>query len=150
MDYIREAEKYLYHYRDLEKSLEWQEKEINKLMWQGAPRDISAVYLDGMPKGSIHDETINTLFKLNMYVGMKKETEEEISKIDEILKDIGSEQGCENYEKVLRMWYIEGKSKEEIAQALNYNSRTSIYEIRNQAIRKFAIRLFGIDALKAI
>lgn len=149
MDYIREAEKRLWHYRDLKRSLEWQEKEIARLKWEGAPRDIKAMNYDGMPKCRQQDDAYNTLFKLQMYIDMKQSTEEEIKKIDDILDGI-DDNGCDGYKKILMLWYIEGWTKEEIAEELNYSSRKSIYTLRNEAIRKFSIRLFGLETLKAI
>lgn len=56
MDYIREAEKKLWHYKDMKRSLEWQDREISRLKWAGAPADITAMSMDGMPKSSRSDE----------------------------------------------------------------------------------------------
>lgn len=153
MNYILEAEKYLWHYRDLKYSLEQLDREISKLKWSGAPEMPSAQELDGMPHGQAYqDDMMNIAFKLHMCMESREKTLQELSEIDQILADISAEKGCEVYGKVLRMWYIEKKSKEEIAETLNYsqNSRQSIYDIRGKAIRKFAIRKFGLEALKAI
>lgn len=151
MDYIKEAEKYLWHYRDLKLSLDRINREIIKIKWDGCPADISAINLDGMPHNpKFQDDMINLIYKLKTYQEMQENTQKEINEIDNILKNISKEPGCENYEKVLRLWYIDKKSKEEIAASLNYNSRKSIYTLRNEAIRKFAINLFGLSALKAI
>ncbi|MBP2658727.1 MAG: hypothetical protein H6Q69_1759 [Firmicutes bacterium] len=51
---------------------------------------------------------------------------------------------------LLYMWYVEKKVKEEIAEQLGYSHKQSVYEIRNKAIIKFAVALFGIVALEAI
>jgi hypothetical protein len=48
------------------------------------------------------------------------------------------------------MWYVEKKAKEDIAEKLGYSHKQSVYEIKNKAIRKFAISLFGIVALQAM
>ena len=48
------------------------------------------------------------------------------------------------------MWYVEKKAKEDIAEKVGYSHRQSVYEIRNKAIRKFAVALFGIVVLEAI
>jgi hypothetical protein len=151
MNYIREAENYLKHYRDLRYSLNQIEKEITKIKWSGAPREISAMNLDGMPSGSIQqDEMINIIFKLKCYTEMKENTLKQINEIDTILNTLEKEEGCESYSKLLKLWYVDKKNKEDIAEELGYSSRQSIYTHRNKAIRKFAIRLFGIDVLKAV
>lgn len=54
------------------------------------------------------------------------------------------------YGEVLKMWYVDKLPKEEIAEEVKYSSRQSIYDIKNKAIRKFAIRLFGLEALKMV
>ena len=153
MNYIREAEKYLWYYRDLQYSLKQLDREIERLKMEGAPRDIKALNYDGMPHGQIYQDSMyNIAFKLQLCLRSREETLKELQEIDQILEDISKEKGCEDYGKVLRMWYIEKRTKEEIAEALNYStaSRQSIYQIRDRAIRKFAIRKFGLDALKVI
>lgn len=150
MDYIREAEKRLWHYKDLKRSLEWQEREIGKLKWEGYPSGASGISYDGMPKGMNKDEAVNIAFKIKMYMDMVESTESELNEIDKVLEGISQDKGCELYGQVLKMWYIEGVPKDEIADRLHYSSRTSIYEIKNEAIRKFAVVLFGLDALIAL
>jgi hypothetical protein len=150
MDYIREAEKKLAHYKDMQRSLKYQDREISKLKWAGAPNGITGMSMDGMPKGNKADEMINIAFELKAYMDMKNATEQAILEIDTILKNISIDKGCELYERVLRLWYIECMKKEKILSELNYGSLTSIYELKNAAIRKFAVNLFGYEALKAI
>ena len=48
------------------------------------------------------------------------------------------------------VWYIERKSKEEIAAAVNYASATSVYDLRNKAVAEFALRYFGAGALPSV
>ncbi|MDF2571533.1 MAG: hypothetical protein K0R55_3137 [Sporomusa sp.] len=48
------------------------------------------------------------------------------------------------------MWYVERLDKEEIAERLGYSSRQSVYDMRNRAIKKFAVALFRVAALEAI
>ena len=153
MNYILEAEKYLWHYRDLKQSLGQLDREISKLKWSGAPELPSAQEIDDMPHGKAYqDDMMNIAFKLQLCMESRGKTLQELNEIDQLLDEISQEQGCEDYGKVLQMWYVGKNSKEEIAEVLNYsqNSRQSIYDIRNKAIRKFAIRKFGLEALKAI
>ena len=48
---------------------------------------------------------------------------------------------------LLRAWYIEHKSKEEIAERINYSSSSTIYDLRNKAVAAFAVLYFGAGAL---
>lgn len=153
MDYVREAEKVLYHYRDLKFALQNLEHQIEKLIFQSAPADAKGANIEitGVKYG-YHDDAINTLFKLKVLTENQEKTAAEIKKIDELLDELEKDSDCEYYSQVLRLWYIEKTPKEEIAGLIGYspNSRQSIYNIKDQAIRKFAIMYFGIGALKAI
>lgn len=151
MNYIKEAEQYLYHYRDMYVSIENMHKEISKLVWSG-PKDISAVQLDvtGVHGSNQQDETINIMYKIQTLTNSKEQTKNKLDEMDNILEEIANEKGCELYGHVLRKWYIERIPKEDIAKEIGYSSKQSIYSLRAKAIRKFAIRLFGIEALKAI
>lgn len=51
---------------------------------------------------------------------------------------------------LLRAWYIERKSKEEIAAALHYSSSSTLYELRNKAVAAFAILYYGAGALASV
>ena len=153
MDYVREAEKVLYHYRDLKFALQNLEHQIEKLIFQSAPAGAKGANIEitGV-KHSRHDDALNTLFKLKVLTENKEKTAAELKKIDQLLDAIERDPDCEYYAQVLRLWYIERTPKEEIAGLIGYSpaSRQSIYNIKDKAIRKFAIMYFGLGALKAI
>lgn len=152
MNYIREAEKYLYYYHDLYKSLEQINREIYRLIGKAGPHDITAVNYEQVKTNPSpgQDETINILFQIQKLLENREKTKQELEKIDELLQEISRDPGCELYGEILRKWYIEKMPKEEIAEKLGYSSRQSIYDLRAKAIRKFAVRLFGIGALEMI
>ncbi len=150
MDFIKESEKVLSHYKDNLRSLEWQEKQIQRLKWAGAPDDITGINLDGLPKGSNAEGMMNLAFELKAYIDMKTATEEEIKDVDKILNEMSKDSGCELYGEMLRSWYIEGIPKEKILEEFSYSSLTSIYELKGKAIKKLAVCLFGSKARKAI
>lgn len=95
-------------------------------------------------------EVMNIAFELKAYIEMRHTTEQAMVEIDGLLNHISKDKGCEMHGRVLRLWYIEGLPKEKILCELNYSSLTSIYELKNEAIRKFTVNLFGYEALKAI
>lgn len=153
MDYVREAEKVLYHYRDLKYALENLSYQIAEIIGQSAPARVKGAELEitGVKYG-YHDDAYNSLFKLQVLTESKKKTAEGIKKIDRLLDAIENDPDCEYYAQVLREWYIKKTPKDEIAGLINYSpkSRQSIYNIKDQAIRKFAVMYFGLGALKAI
>lgn len=153
MNCIREAENYLRYYRELNQSIEHANLMISKLKWQGTPKDAGAACTDitGI-RASKPVNTLNQVYQLQKWQEMKDRTLEEIDKIEESLQGICQDPGCERYRDVLYMWYVEKLDKDEIAVAVGYSetSRKSIYEIKNKAIKKFAVALFGIEALEAI
>lgn len=156
MNYIEEAEKYLRNYRHLRGSVETMRRERERLIGKAGPRgeENMAIALDavGVGRGSAgeYDDAINLIWRIRELTENIQKTEERLKEIDRILEEISEGDGCEFYGRVLRAWYIDGIAKEDIAAEIGYESRTSIYTIRNRAIRKFAVRVLGIRALEAI
>jgi hypothetical protein len=155
MNYIKEAENVLWYYNDLYRSIENMNREIAKIVSRQGPSTLNAISLEqtGVRGGGSADDNVNNLmFKLKTLTENRERTIAELEKVDAIFDDIKKEPGCELYGEVLREWYIYRAPKEEIARQIGYSptSRTSIYDIRSRAIRKFAVRYFGIEALKGI
>lgn len=151
MDCIKEAENYLRYYRELHRSIEHANYMINKLVKQTVPKDMSAIAMDitGVRAGKPCN-TLNQMYQLQMWQEMKKSTLAELEKVDAVLDLISSGVGCERYKDILHIWYVEKADKEDIAERMGYSSRQSIYDLKNRAISKFSVALFGITALKAI
>jgi hypothetical protein len=151
MNYIREAENVLWYYRDLYQSIELLTKRIGKLISNAGPSDISAMVLDdtGIRSKKV-DDALNVLFEIQKLTELRKETQEAIADVDKILNGFENEADCKYYGIVLRKWYIERVPKEDIAREIGYSSKQTIYDIKNRAIRKFAVMLYGIDALKVV
>ena len=150
MNCIREAENYLRYYRELHQSIKHADNMIKKLMYQTAPNEMSAVSSDvtGIRAGKPIN-TLNQMYELQMWQEIKGRTMIEIEKVDSILNSISQEQGCEYYKDILFMWYVQKKDKEEIAEEIGYTER-HLRRIKNEAVKKFAVSLFGIVALEAI
>ncbi|VBB05588.1 rna polymerase sigma factor region 3/4 [Lucifera butyrica] len=150
MDCIREAENYLRYYRELKQSIEHSNYMIERLVMKTAPADASAIRLE--PTG-IHaarpNNTLNQIYQLQKWQEMKDRTLEEIEKVDRVLDSICQDHGCERYKDILVMWYVEKLDREDIASKLGY-SRRSIFYLKDKAIRKFTVSLFGFEALQAI
>lgn len=151
MNYIKEAENVLKYYRDLNRSIDHMSHEIGKLMGQNAPHHLTAVPLD--PAGGIHgsgkDDTYNVLYKIKVLTENRDKTKAELDTINQILDEIIKEPGCEKYRYVLMEWYIHRTPKEEIAEEMPCSVR-NVYRLRDEAIKKFALRYFGLEVLKII
>jgi len=150
LNYIKEAEKYLKYYYDLNESIKRMTRERAILLHDSWPEDIKGIdYTKPKIDENFHqDEAYDILYKIKVLTENIEITQEKLKEIDIILDDISIDDGCELYGPVLKMWYVDKLPKELIAEKVKYSSRQSIYDIKNKAIRKFAIRLFGLEALK--
>ncbi|PAB61294.1 ribonuclease H family protein [Anaeromicrobium sediminis] len=148
MNYIREAELYLKHYGDLKYILNHINREITKLKWSGAPSDAKAIVIDDMPQGNkVPEDIMDIAYRLKCYMEMKKETEEKLDEINATLDEM-NEDG-EQLGELLKYWHVDKLDKDEIAEKMGY-SRRSIYNLKEKAIKKFAIRIFGIKGLMVV
>ena len=166
MDCIREAEKYLWHYRDLEKSLDNAKRQIANLISASCPKGIGSPNLTGeiFSKGSAG--TLNQMYQLARWTECREETEAELERLSGLFENLkeefmvnkvavivcGDDEEKKHpltYREFLFMWYIDRETKKEIARKLNYSER-ALYHLRDRAIQKFAIQLFGLTALKAV
>lgn len=153
MNYIKEAEEILKYYRDLNRSVDHMGYELAKLIVHNAPSHLSAISLDitGIHgSGGEDDNTYNVLYKIQVLSESREKTRAELEIIKMELEEIEQDPECENFGKVLHEWYILGTRKSEIKDILGYSSMQSVYGVRNKAIRKFAIRHFGLDAMKVV
>ena len=73
------------------------------------------------------------------------ETREAIEEIDRVLGQLEEDDAA-----LLRLWYVDRKSKEEVAAAMCYGSTSTIYDLRNKAVSRFAILYFGAGALSSV
>ncbi|MBU2702267.1 hypothetical protein Ga0466249_003394 [Sporomusaceae bacterium BoRhaA] len=151
MNCIREAENYLRYYRDLKKSIEHADVMIARLTWQTVPKGAGVAQMEAT---GIHAgrpiNTLNQFYQLQKWQEMRDNTLVEVERIDKEIDSICEDPGCERYKDILVMWYVEKLSKEDIAEAIGYSRRQSVYQLRKRAIEKFAVSLFGIEALQAI
>lgn len=151
MDCFSEVDKLLRHYNDLVQSLDHMDRRIPQLVARAGPHGISAQDIeDSIKAAGSQDETINIIFELDELTRARADTREEIARIEAVFAEIEKDHDCMFYVPILRAWYIDMIPKESIAKTIGYSSRVSIYTIKARAIRKFAVKLYGIKALKGI
>lgn len=152
MNYIKEAENVLWYYNDLYRSVENMNREIAKIVGRQGPSALNAIPMDPTGihgSGDADDNTYNLLYKLKVLSENREKTMTELSQVDRLLDEISQDPGCELYGQVLRGWYIERITKNEIAAQIGYDSR-NVYRIKDRAIKKFAVRQFGLEAMNVI
>jgi len=143
LNYFKEAERVLMSRRNLERSVTNLNRRLAHIVNSGTPRDISGMdYSQPYAKESMVNDTMKDCLEI---VEIKKEiatTKEEINLIDEVIDQLS-----EKSKKVISLWYVSGKTKDEIREALESEGNTTIYSIRNKAIGEFAVLYFGAGAL---
>ena len=72
-------------------------------------------------------------------------TRDKVEEIDDVLAQMDEDDA-----RILRLWYIERKSKDEITEAVCYSSTSSLYDIRNKALVRFALLYFGAGAMPSM
>lgn len=151
VNYIKEAENYLKYYRHLQKSLDNTEREINYLKLRDMPRYIKASQMEETEIRSMmgKDDAWNDIYKIIMLTECWNDTSKAMQNIDDVLDMISGEKNCGHYSRLLKLWYIDKWDKYEISEELHL-SRRSVFYHKEEAIRSFAVALFGIKALKAV
>ena len=146
MNYIKEAENYLRHYNSLKESTKHALYMINQIKNRAAPSSkVNADYeITGIHAGSVAN-TLNDLYELQIWHGVYEDNMSAIEHIDEMLLSLDDRE-C----MVLRLWYIQNVHIVDIARELNYTERRSVYNLKNRALKNFAVKMFGLKALKAI
>lgn len=152
MNYIKEAEDILKNHRKLNDSIKNLNARKNNIIFKGTPRELGSVDYSkpGIQKQNYSDDAIMQMCEIVQINNQIKETEAEVEIVNNIFKQIKKED--EILEKFLKLKYIEEPKNNlrEISKKLGYSedSNHTIYDIKNKALREFAIRYFGIIAIK--
>lgn len=146
MNYFKAAEQVLSSVSALKKALSNLETRKARLIASGAPREPGAIdYTKPFTNSHYVSDTLNELLELSECTQNIANTKSELDYISGII-----EQLSDDYKKIITMWYIEGKTKEYIAQAMYIESSTTVYNLRNKAVAEFALLYYGAAALDSI
>lgn len=146
MNYFKAAEQVLSSVSALKKALENLETRKARLIASGAPREPGAIdYTKPFTNSHYVSDTLNELLELSECTQNIANTKNELDYISGII-----EQLSDDYKQIITMWYIEGKTKEHIAQAMYIESPTTVYNLRNKAVAEFALLYYGAAALNSI
>lgn len=145
INYFKAAERTLSERGNLEKALANLERRRDRVIQRAAPRELSATdyskpYVSG---GGANDALTDCLevVEINREITTTRETIEEIDRVLDQLDPADAD--------ILRAWYIEHLTKEQIAERVNYSSPSTLYDLRNKAVAAFAVLYFGAGAMSS-
>lgn len=145
INYFKAAERTLSERGNLERALANLEHRRERIIRQAAPSGVQSTdYSRPYVSGGGANDALTDCLELAEVAREIDATRDTIREIDRVLAQLEDADAA-----ILRAWYIDGKSKEEIAADLAYSSRTSIYDLRNKAVSVFAILYFGAGALSS-
>lgn len=146
MNYFKAAEQVLSSVPTLKRALENLEHRKQRLIESGSPREPGAIdYSKPFTDSHYVSDTLNELLELSECTRNIENTRREIAYIEGVI-----EQLSEEHKKIVVLWYIEKRSKEQIAEALFVESNTTIYNLRNRAVAEFALLYYGSSAMPSI
>lgn len=146
INYFDAAEKTLRSRGTLEIALGNLERRKERIIRQSGPGGYPSIdYSKNYTSTKDVNDALSECLELSEVMREIVATKEAIEEIDNILSQMEPEDA-----ELLRLWYVEKKSKEDIADAINYSSATTIYDLRNKAVSRFALLYFGASALSSI
>lgn len=146
INYFAEAEKTLRARGYLETALENLTRRRERIIAESAPSgypapDFSKPYASTSAVNDALSACLE-LAEVEREVALTKRT---ISEVDTVLAQLEAEDA-----RLLRLWYVERKSKDEITAEVCYSSSSTIYDLRNKAVAQFALLYFGAGSLTSI
>ncbi len=146
INYFKSAEKVLSERGNLERALANLERRLERTLQKSRPGELSAIdYSQPYISASNVTDTLADCLEVAEIMRELTTTKETIQEIDRVLDQLPRDDAY-----ILRAWYIERKTKEEIAELLDYTSMTTIYDLRNKAVAAFAILYYGAGAFASI
>ena len=146
INYFEAAEKRLTSRGSLEASLKNLARRRERILARSAPAgypspDMSKSYTS---VGAVND-ALSACLELAEVTREIQRTEEVIADVDRVISQLEPDE-----REIVQLWYIERRSKDEIAEAVNYASTTSVYDMRNKAVAHFAVLYYGAGALASV
>lgn len=143
---FQKTEKLLYNYNNFLESVRDREKMIEEL--ENGSVDIksrSITSFSTAPVSGFTSEAEKKADEIENHKNQIRVTKNFISTIDSALELISGEK----YYEIIRMWYFEGKSREEIADYYRVDVKT-ITRNKNKLINRLQIRLFSDEYITQI
>ena len=140
INYFEAAEKTLRARGLLETALGNLERKKERILRYGAPSEYPSADMSKPYTGVkfVNDALADCL-------ELAEVMREKVEEIDGVLAQMDEDDA-----RILRLWYIERKSKDEITEAVCYSSTSSLYDLRNKALVRFALLYFGAGAMPSM
>ena len=146
MNYYKSAEQVLSSVSILERSLMNLEKRKQRLIDGGLPADVGTISYDKpFTNSKFISDTLNELLSVSECQKCIAATKSEIDEIYSVIDQMPDE-----YQKIVRMWYIQKIPKEKIMDEMYIGSLATVYNLRNRAVAEFALLYYGSPALNSI
>ena len=146
INYFEAEEKRLRALGLLEVALGILERKKERILRYGAPSEFpSAVMSKPYTGAKTVNDALADCLELTEVMREIQVTRDKVEEIDAVLAQME-----EGDARILRLWYIERKSKDKIAEAVWYASPTSIFVQRNKALVRFALLYFGAGAMPSM
>ncbi len=143
INYFAEAEKTLRARGKFEQALENLKRRQERAIKQQSPSEYPSLDLSKpyTSTGALND-ALSVCVELAEINHEIEATEKAISVVDSVLDQLSADDA-----KILRLWYVQAMSKEQIAEAMAYASVPHLYDKRNAAVARFALLYFGAASL---
>ena len=146
MNYFKAAEQVLSSVPDLERSLGNLEHRKERLLSEGSPRGIAELDFDKPFVDTRYiNKTLTEVLSLSECSRCIDKTRSDLEEIRAIIEQLPDE-----LRRLVYLWYVEKKPKEEIMQNMEIYSNSTIYAKRNKAVAAFALLYYGSPALGSI
>ena len=146
MNYFKAAEQVLSSVPDLERSLENLEHRKERLLSEGSPRGMAELDFDKPFVDTRYiNKTLTEALSLSECARCIDKTRSDLEEIRAIIEQLPDE-----LRRLVLLWYVEKKPKEEIMQSMGIYSNSTIYAKRNKAVAAFALLYYGSPALASI
>lgn len=146
MNYFKAAEQVLSSVPDLERSLENLEHRKERLLSEGSPRGVAELDFDKPFVNTRYiNKTLTEALSLSECARCIDKTSSDLEEIRAIIEQLPDE-----LRRLVLLWYVEKKPKEEIMQSMEIYSNSTIYAKRNKAVAAFALLYYGSPALASI
>jgi len=142
LDYIREAIEQLKEYNLLTASLPTMQEQLEVLKFE--KYNIKAQVITREPKGGgdsePDDKLVNNIFRRRILINTIVATNKKINCIDKSLAILENDE-----QKVLKRMFVKGGQNaiDDLSEELSL-SKSQIYRIKEQAIRRFAKAMYGV------
>ena len=145
INYFKAAERTLSERGNLERALENLNRRKAMIIQRSAPQGIPTTdYSRPYVSGGGASDALSDCLQLAEVVREIETTKETIEEIDRVMSQLEPSDAS-----ILRAWYIDRRTKGQIAEDLNYSSTTTVYDLRNKAVSAFAILYYGAGSLSS-